>query len=135
MEVMLTCMGPLRQHAVRVWEELDLTAPLAMALRQLQEGPRSQRELASSLGYDPSNITGLADKLEARGLVERHVDPVDRRVKKLVLSAAGRQLMEVMRLRMREGSPLAANLSPPEQEELIRLLRKATERQRSHTRR
>jgi len=125
-DVLLACMGRLRHHAAGAWRDLDLTPPLAMALRELQDGPRSQRELASSLGYDPSNITALADKLEARGLVERRVDPDDRRVKKLVLSGTGRSLLQAMRARMREGNPLTTNLSATEQDQLLRLLRKAT---------
>jgi len=42
-----------------------------------------QREAAVQLGYDPSNITALADVLEAKGLVERRLEPSDRRVKTL----------------------------------------------------
>jgi len=126
-DVLFLSMVRLRHHAAAVWAELDLTPPLALALRQLLDGPRSQRELASNLGYDPSNITGLADKLEERGLVERHVDPDDRRVRKLVLSSSGRTLMEAMRVRMREGHPLITNLSAAEQEQLIGLLRTATD--------
>ena len=125
-DVLLSCMGRLRHHAAGTWEALDLTPPLAMALRQLQDGPRSQRELAAGLGYDPSNITALADKLEERGLVERHVDPDDRRVKKLVLSDAGRALLGEIRSRMSEDNPLTTNLSAAEQDQLLRLLRKAT---------
>lgn len=126
-EVLLACMGRLRSHAAGTWEALDLTPPLAMALRQLQDGPRSQRQLAASLGYDPSNITALAEKLEERGLVERRVDPDDRRVKKLVLSGSGRALLGEMRRRMSESNPLTTNLSPAEQAQLLRLLRKATD--------
>jgi len=125
-DVLLACMGRLRQHAAAVWQELDLSPPLAIALQHLQQEPLSQRELAASLGYDPSSITGLADKLEERGLVERRVDPDDRRVKKLVLSPAGRALMEEMAAGMRRGNPLTTHLSPNEQAQLARLLRKAT---------
>ncbi len=125
-DVLLASMGRLRHHAAGVWDELGLTAPMAVTLRQLHQGPRSQRQLAASLGYDPSNITGLADKLEERGLVERHVDPDDRRVKKLVLSPSGRALLEVMRVRMHDGHPLTTNLTKAEQEQLMHLLRKAT---------
>lgn len=125
-DVLLACMGRLRQHAAAVWQDLDLTPPLATALRELQEGPRSQRELASGLGYDPSSITGLADKLEERGLVERHVDPDDRRVRQLVLSPSGRALLDVMRARLREDNPLTTRLSAAEQDQLVGLLRKAT---------
>lgn len=59
--------------------EEDLTPPLAMTLRLLDE-PRSMRHLADAHHCDASNITGLVDRLERRGLVERRPDPDDRRV-------------------------------------------------------
>lgn len=57
----------------------DLTPPLAMTLRLLDE-PRSMRYLADAHHCDASNITGIVDRLEKRGLVERRTDPADRRV-------------------------------------------------------
>lgn len=57
----------------------DLTPPLAMTLRLLDE-PRSMRYLADAHHCDASNITGIVDRLEKRGLVERRADPADRRV-------------------------------------------------------
>lgn len=59
--------------------EQDLTPPLAMTLRLLDE-PRSMRYLADAHHCDASNITGIVDRLEKRGLVERRADPADRRV-------------------------------------------------------
>ena len=46
--------------------------------------------LAKVLRCDASNVTWLADRLEARGFVERHTAPTDRRVKTLSLTDAGR---------------------------------------------
>jgi DNA-binding MarR family transcriptional regulator len=45
--------------------------------------------LARLLQCDASNVTWLADRLEARGFVERRSDPTDRRVKTLALTEAG----------------------------------------------
>jgi DNA-binding MarR family transcriptional regulator len=50
------------------------------------------RGLAGRLHYDASNLTNPVDRLEARGVVERHALPGDRRVKALRLTAAGRRL-------------------------------------------
>ncbi len=73
--------------------EFDLAPAQAMALNELEvERPISMRELAGRLRCDPSNITGLVDRLEARGLVQRQGHPQDRRVKYLVLTVAGRDL-------------------------------------------
>ena len=65
----------------------DFTARVAECALSLSQGklirelakPQSQRELARRLHYDPSNITALADSLEARGLIERRTDASDRR--------------------------------------------------------
>ncbi len=47
------------------------------------------RALASRLQYDPSNLTGVIDRLEALDAVRRQPDPKDRRVKGLILTPAG----------------------------------------------
>ncbi|WP_254705591.1 MarR family winged helix-turn-helix transcriptional regulator [Streptomyces vilmorinianum] len=48
-----------------------------------------QRELSTSLGYDPSAIVSLVDDLERLGFVERRPAPGDRRSRIVVLTAAG----------------------------------------------
>src|SRR5438067_11735841 len=70
--------------------ELELAPAQALALQELDvDRPISMRELAGKLKCDPSNITGLTDRLEARGLVERRAHPADRRVKFLLLTQEG----------------------------------------------
>ncbi|MGY1815077.1 MarR family winged helix-turn-helix transcriptional regulator [Blastococcus sp. SYSU D00820] len=50
----------------------------------------SQRELASVLGLDPSQVVLLVDDLAAAGLVERRPSPTDRRTRLVVATDAGR---------------------------------------------
>ena len=71
--------------------QLDLTAPQAQLLRQLEE-PLPMVGAAERLHCDPSNITGIVDRLERRGLVERKSATGDRRVKQLELTDEGRQV-------------------------------------------
>ena len=71
--------------------ELDLTGPQAQLLRQLDE-PLPMAGAAERLHCDPSNITGIVDRLERRGLVRRNSTPGDRRVKELELTADGRRM-------------------------------------------
>ena len=52
------------------------------------------RGVAARLGFDSSNLTGLVDRLEARGLIARHPDPTDRRVKAVALTAEGRRVRD-----------------------------------------
>jgi len=116
--------GHLRQRFVDRSADLDLSFAQAMALRELDE-PLPMRELAQRLCCDASNVTGIVDRLEERGLVERRVVPADRRVKHLVLTEAGRAL----RARHRDGLtvdlPLLDALSPEERRLLADLLRRS----------
>src|SRR5436190_21515076 len=80
-------------HFAAAVAEVDLAPAQARALHELDlERPISMRELAERLKSDPSNVTGLIDRLEARGLVERRPDSNDRRIKGLALTAAGARL-------------------------------------------
>jgi MarR family transcriptional regulator, organic hydroperoxide resistance regulator len=70
--------------------ELDLTPVQGQALRRLDpERPLAMSALADALYCHASNVTGIVDRLESRGLVERRTGPGDRRVKTLVLTAEG----------------------------------------------
>jgi DNA-binding MarR family transcriptional regulator len=53
----------------------------------------TQIELSRRLLMHRSNVTGLIDRMEERGLVERRESPGDRRAYQVVLSAGGARLM------------------------------------------
>ncbi|MEV7723336.1 MarR family winged helix-turn-helix transcriptional regulator [Streptomyces sp. NPDC101733] len=74
-----------------------LTSTQAKVLAQL-DGPIPMRGLASLLVCDASNVTGIVDRLEARGLVRREPSVADRRVKNVVATDEGRATI----LRVRE---------------------------------
>ncbi|MFJ3231064.1 MarR family winged helix-turn-helix transcriptional regulator [Streptomyces sp. NPDC086787] len=59
------------------------------------------RRLAERIGTDPSNLTGMVDRLQQRGLVERVPDPTDRRIKRIALTEAGRAAAQDLRSRLR----------------------------------
>src|ERR1700736_6861634 len=69
----------LKSHVLAHYSEHRLTSSQDCMLQRL-DYPMPQREAALQLGYDPSNITALADVLEAKGLLERRLGPSDRRV-------------------------------------------------------
>ncbi|HTF07336.1 MAG TPA: MarR family transcriptional regulator [Asanoa sp.] len=61
-----------------------------IALKLLSEhGPAGQQGLADALCLDPSNVVGLLNELEERGLVTRRRDPADRRRHIVELSPSG----------------------------------------------
>jgi DNA-binding MarR family transcriptional regulator len=69
---------------------LGLHPMQALALRFLEpDRPRPMSALADAMRCDASNVTGIADRLEAAGLVERRPATHDRRVKTLVLTERG----------------------------------------------
>ncbi len=103
-------------HFAAAVAELDLAPVQAKALHELNvEPPISMRELAERLKSDPSNVTGLIDRLEARGLVERRPDPSDRRIKGLALTSGGARMRERLFARLYSAPPAVAELSEPDQ--------------------
>jgi DNA-binding MarR family transcriptional regulator len=89
--------------------------------------PVSMGELADTLACDRSNVTGLVDRLEARGLVRRRPSDGDRRVKVLVLTATGSRLRDLLLDRLTAPPAALARLSLREQRALVRILTRLLE--------
>ena len=109
-----------------VLTELKLTHSLANALWLM--GPDApapnMSELADRLHCDRSTITFIADRLEELDLINRKVDPTNRRVKTLVLTAKGRRIRQRLVVEMSTQTPLA-KLSEEERQQLHALFTKA----------
>jgi DNA-binding MarR family transcriptional regulator len=104
-------------------EEFGLAPAQALALNELEtDHPLSMRELAARLKCDPSNITGLIDRLEARGLVRRETHPGDRRIKYLVLTEAGQQIRARLQARLYSAPPCMSCMDEADQRTLYELL-------------
>lgn len=89
----------LQQIAVGIF--LDETAehgvtPVQFALlfTAAREAGLDQRTCAVRIGLDTSTIGTVVDRLETRGLIERRVSPDDKRVRLLVVTPAGAQLLD-----------------------------------------
>jgi MarR family transcriptional regulator, organic hydroperoxide resistance regulator len=103
----------------------ELSPPQAKALRYVTEaGPVPMRELACRLRCDASNVTGIVDRLEQRGLVERRADRADRRIKSLVATARGAEIAGDLWAQVRKGATGMFALSDVEQHTLLTLLRR-----------
>lgn len=75
----------------------SLTGAQARVLGLLAAQPLPMRQIAQRLKCEPSNITGIVDRLESRGLVERQPDPADRRVKLAAPTEEGRRTAKALR--------------------------------------
>jgi DNA-binding MarR family transcriptional regulator len=123
-ELLFRLTGDLRQRFTDRSARFDLSFAQAMALRQLDE-PVPMRELAQRLCCDASNVTGIVDRLETRGLVERRTAPDDRRVKRLVLTEAGKSLRDEHWDGLTVDLPLLDELTAGERRTLADLLRRS----------
>jgi len=109
--------------------EFELAPAQVMALGRLEPGrPCAMSELAGALRCDNSNVTGIADRLEARGLVERRAGEHDRRVKELHLTAAGAELRERLWERLSRPPEAIAGLSDEDAQALRDILARALRR-------
>lgn len=86
-----------------------LTPQQVKVLIALEGAALPMRRIAERLGAEPSNLTGIVDKLQTRGLLERQPDPGDRRVKLLAITDTGKEMAEDLLDRLRFArEPLAA---------------------------
>jgi DNA-binding MarR family transcriptional regulator len=70
--------------------ELGLSAGELNLLACLDpDGEQRIAELVAATAQRPSTVTGILDRLERRGLVERRLDPADRRSFRVALLPAG----------------------------------------------
>src|ERR1700740_427245 len=81
--------------------------------------PLPMGRLAETLGCDASNVTGLVDRLEARGLVQRRPSANDRRVKAIQLTPAGARVRGQLLRRMTGGTCPLSRLSSSDQRALL----------------
>ena len=104
-------------------QELELSPPQGIVLRFLDE-PRPMGELAALMRCDNSNMTGIVDRLEERGLVERTAAERDRRVKLIALTERGRVIRDELNRRMAEPPEVIERLSLADQRALRDILRR-----------
>jgi DNA-binding MarR family transcriptional regulator len=98
-------------------------------------GPLEVREAAERMAVSRPTVSGIADTLERRGLVERRDHRSDARRRSLALTVAGeRAFAELFPLVNQHESATCGVLEPEESAELARLLRKLVHASRGVTR-
>jgi DNA-binding MarR family transcriptional regulator len=139
-------MTPTSRHACDAWQllvqlffsqranlpplaaALDLSPAQCHVLHLIEPGrPIPMGQLAETLACDASNVTGLVDRLESRGLVRRRPSAGDRRVKVLDLTPKGARLRAVLVERMTDPPATLRRLSVHEQRTLVRILARLLE--------
>lgn len=120
--LLLTVMESMKDAFFAAAAAEDLSPPMAFALRMIDE-PLPMREIANALGYDASNVTAIADKLEERNLAERRADPHDRRVKLLAVTSEGEAVRERMEQRLLKTVGAIGRLDADQRTQLRDLLR------------
>ena len=81
--------------------------------------------VAEQCGCDASNITGIVDRMESRGLIERRDSPRDRRVKLIALTDEGAEIQAQVLDRLYEPPAAIAALSVADQRALRDIMRRA----------
>jgi len=114
----------MRNWWVALCAECDLTAAQGHALRVLDpKRPVAMSALAEALVCDASNVTGIVDKLESRGLIARQGSDQDRRVKQLAVTEKGALLRDKLIAGAMKAPATIASLSADAKARLAALLR------------
>lgn len=104
--------------------DAGLSPPLVATLHLLGDAAMTMRELAETIGLEPSNLTGIVDRLEARGFVERQSSPDDRRIKKVSLTRAGLAMRKRLLEHLKQPTPWMLLLTKADLRQLLAILRK-----------
>jgi DNA-binding MarR family transcriptional regulator len=105
--------------------ELDLR-PAAFGTLRMLDRPRTMSEVAAALQCDNSNVTGIVDSLEQKGLARRRPDEGDRRVKLIELTEEGRRVHARLQRAFTKPPQWVAGLSERDQRELRDILQRAS---------
>lgn len=108
----------------RAAAEHSLTGAQARVLGLLSLEPLPMRKIALRLKCEPSNVTGIIDRLETRELVERRPDPSDRRIKLAAATEKGKRTARELRDALDFAREPLAALSDAERTVLRDLLRR-----------
>lgn len=118
----------LHQIAVAIFlqetEAFEITPVQFAVLRFVAGNPDpDQRTLARAIGLDASTATGVIDRLEARGLLERRASTADRRVRLIRVMPAGHALLKaILPSLLRAQELMLEPLPKPERAEFVRML-------------
>jgi|SRR5580698_1714826 DNA-binding MarR family transcriptional regulator len=109
----------------RIAAEHDLSLTQLRVLAILRDRRPRMTALADYLGLEKSTMSGLVDRAERRGLLERVPGAGDGRAVDVQLSTAGAEIVDRVHDTIREAlAPMTSELGPAEQRRLQNLLRR-----------
>src|SRR6201996_3525976 len=114
----------MRTRFDRWARDYGLTRAQGIILGRLSRQPgMTQNEMAGLCEVEPITIGRLVDRLEARGLLERRLDPADRRIRRLhLLPAAEPILKEIQHYKDDQHREILGGLDPSTIDTLLQAL-------------
>lgn len=111
----------LKQNMRKEFEDFDMTMPQTMVIGKLMnQSPMKIGELSEKLGFTNSTTSGILDRLEKQGIVERERSSEDRRV--VFVSISKDFCKHHVNFPMRINSIVENLLQTAEEDELERIL-------------
>jgi DNA-binding MarR family transcriptional regulator len=109
---------------IKIAEEHDLSLPQLYIVASMKPNESLQmNEIANILSCDPSNVTGIIDRMFAQKYIERQEKPHDRRAKLISLTPEGIKLREELIDRIADNTPkIFDNIDDDTKEQLAKLL-------------
>jgi DNA-binding MarR family transcriptional regulator len=118
----LGCLGGRGSDVFRVIDESGLTFAQMKVLVELEKGSEDEgtvTALSEELGISAASASRAADGLVRKKLATRVEDPRDRRVRRLALSAKGRELADrIISARVAGLQDLTESLDPDQRQKL-----------------
>jgi DNA-binding MarR family transcriptional regulator len=119
-----------REHLPARGEAFELSPVQCHVLHLIEpERPMPMGRLAETLGCDASNVTGLVDRLEDRGLVQRRPSAEDRRIKVIQLTPTGSRVRAQLLRHVTSSARPLSKLSTADQRALVRILERLVDEQ------
>ncbi|MZE77889.1 MarR family winged helix-turn-helix transcriptional regulator [Streptomyces xinghaiensis] len=107
----------------RIGAEHDLSLTQLRVLGILRDRRPRMSDLADFLGLDKSTLSGLVDRAERRGLMARAANPDDRRAVDVLVTDAGRELIQRLYKEIQDAmAPATGRLDPQQRQQLAQLL-------------
>ena len=125
------------QHSIaELLSTEGLTQPQFIALRVIaKNGSIPMKGISDAMFVTPANVTGIIDRLEQKGLIQRRARPGDRRTTIVELTHEGRAAQERVTLRYSEFMKKALQAFTTDEQEALRYLLEKLQQEMSRSKR